>query len=416
MHHAFRDVRFSHHPMTSAVPSPVLPRARFAPDPVLIITGCALALLALGLAILFSASAALRQGPFFYLNKQVEGAVMAAAVAWWVSSRDLERWRGRVWWIGGGAVLLLLLVALPGIGSKVNGSRRWLAGIQVSEFAKVALVFCLAHYLAVNQTHVRGLKRGLVWPLAIIGAFAGPLVFEPDYGMAALFVGIGLVLMFLAGVRLRHLWAATPLLAAGLALIVLQDPNRRERLREYFGGQPAVPGALAGVQPAKPKRTQLDEAQAAFTVGGIEGVGLGQGRQQLSYLPEAHTDFIFSVVGEELGLRFTLAVVALFGIMFVAGLMHLRRAPNLFQFLLVAGALAFITTQALINFFMVTGLIPPKGISLPFISAGRSNLLVMGLLVGLMLNTRRAWPRPGLDGGRRAWLEVPPDAPVEAAP
>jgi cell division protein FtsW len=126
----------------------------------------------------------------------------------------------------------------------------------------------------------------------------------------------------------------------------------------------------------------------------------------LNYLPEAHTDFIFSIVGEELGLWFTLGVVAVFLIMFVAGLIHLRRAPNLFQFLLVTGCLLLICLQAIINIGVVTGVFPTKGMSLPFISAGLSNLLLMGVLLGIILNTQRTWGRAALGRKSRAMEEV----------
>jgi cell division protein FtsW len=144
----------------------------------------------------------------------------------------------------------------------------------------------------------------------------------------------------------------------------------------------------------------------AYAAGGTNGAGLGQGRQQLSYLPEAHTDFIFSVVGEELGLRFTLGIVAVFTIIFIAGLIHLRRAPNLFHFLLVAGCVLLICLQAIINLGVTTGLLPTKGMSLPFISAGLSNLMLMGLLLGILLNTQRTWGRAVLQGRGRAMQEV----------
>jgi cell division protein FtsW len=126
----------------------------------------------------------------------------------------------------------------------------------------------------------------------------------------------------------------------------------------------------------------------------------------MNFLPEAHTDFIFAVVGEELGLWFTLGTVAIFVIIFVAGLIHLRRAPNLFQFLLVTGSLLLISLQAIVNLGVVTGLLPTKGMSLPFISAGLSNLLLMGVLIGIIINTQRSWTKPAFTRSRRMMEEV----------
>jgi cell division protein FtsW len=186
------------------------------------------------------------------------------------------------------------------------------------------------------------------------------------------------------------------LTASGFAVMVIHNPNR---LRRFM--------AFLDVEGNKQSGTyQLWQSLLAFAVGGADGVGLGQGRQQLNFLPEAHTDFIFAVIGEELGLAFTLGVVGIFTVIFIAGFMHLRRAPNLFQYLLVTGSVLLICLQAIINLGVVTGRLPTKGMSLPFISAGLSNLLLMGILIGIILNTQRTWSRTGLDGGRRTMEEL----------
>ena len=141
---------------------------------------------------------------------------------------------------------------------------------------------------------------------------------------------------------------------------------------------------------------QLWQGILAFGAGGVQGVGLGAGRQQMSFLPEAHTDFIFAIVGEELGLVFTLGVVTLFMTLFFVGVLQLKRAPNLYQYLLVMGALLLLTLQELINIGVVTGCLPTKGMSLPFISYGGSNLVFMFVLTGIILNGFRAWELPVL--------------------
>lgn len=376
------------------------PRARFIPKPATIIVVCALGLTSLGLSILFSASASFqtKQGvevPYQYLQKQLIGVAVAALICFVASRLNLDYLRRYAWWIGGALVVLLLLVLIPHVGIEVKGSKRWLgyggARIQVSEFAKFGLIFCLAHYLALNQTRIGEFKRGFVIPLAIVGAFAGLVVLEPDFGTAALMVGVGLLLLFLAGAKWRYTLPTILLIVSAFGVLVAFNENRLRRLTEYLSEE---------------KSYQLRQALAAFAAGGTEGTGLGQGRQQLSYLPEAHTDFIFSVVGEELGLWFTLGVVLVFTIMFLAGLVHLRRAPNLFHFLLVTGCLLMICLQAIINLGVVTGVFPTKGMSLPFISAGLSNLLLMGLLLGILLNTQRTWGRVALPDGSRSMREV----------
>jgi cell division protein FtsW len=385
-----------------STPSPFAPppRPRFALNPVGVIIVCALGLTFLGVTILFSASAAFKQGPFFYLTKQLAGVGVASVLCLVMSRVDLDYLRKYAWWIAGISVGLLILVLIPHVGVWRGGARRWLgigpAVIQVSEFAKLALVFCLAHYLAANQTRIGEFKRGFLFPLGIIGVFGILVQQEPDFGTAALMVAVGLVLLFLAGAKWRYTIPAVLGVVGCFALAVMMNPNRLRRLLAFLDVEGNKQGGTY----------QLYQSLAAFAAGGMEGAGLGQGRQQLNFLPEAHTDMIFAVVGEELGLWFTLGVVGLFLIIFIAGLVHLRRAPNLFQFLLVAGCLLLICLQAIINVGVVTGVFPTKGMSLPFISAGLSNLLLMGLLLGVLLNTQRTWGRAGLPGRRRAMEEL----------
>jgi cell division protein FtsW len=375
-------------------------RGRFAINPAAVIVVCAIGLTFLGLIILFSASASFRQGPYFYLKKQLIGVMLASALAYVASRVDLEAMRRYVWWIGVGSIIALILVLVPHVGVWRGGARRWLGVgsfvVQVSEFAKLAMVFCLAHYLAVNQTKIGEFRRGYLMPLAIVGAYAGLIILEPDFGTAALALTIGVLLLFLAGARWRYILPTVAMAAAAFAALVINNPNR---LRRFMAFLDVEGNKQAGTY-------QLYQSLAAFAAGGIDGAGLGQGRQQLNFLPEAHTDMIFAVMGEELGLCFTLGTVALFLIIFIAGVTHLRRAPNMFQFLLVTGCLLLICLQAIINLGVVTGIFPTKGMSLPFISAGLSNLLLMGLLVGIIVNTQRAWPRSALSKRRRKMQEV----------
>jgi cell division protein FtsW len=375
-------------------------RAHFPINPAAIIVTCAIALLCIGLPAVFSATAYKPQGGHFWLIKQIIGVLLAGGMAVVVSRLDLESTRRYVWIIGIASAVALLAVLIPRLGISVNGSRRWLGygplRLQVSELAKLAMVFCLAHYLAVNQTKIGDVKRGYLIPLAMIGGFAGLIILEPDFGTAALTLCIGLILLFLAGARWRYILPTVGLAVAAFTVLVIHNPNR---LRRFV--------AFLDVEANKQSGTyQLYQSLAAFAVGGVDGAGLGQGRQQINFLPEAHTDFIFAVVGEELGMIFTLGVVGLFIAIFIAGLVHLRRAPNMFQFLLVTGCILLMTLQAIINLGVVTGIFPTKGMSLPFISAGLSNLLLMGLLIGIIVNTQRSWPRSTLSRKRRAMQEV----------
>jgi len=375
-------------------------RARLIASPVAVIVVCTIALTLLGVTILFSASASLKQDPYFYLDKQVAGVAAAVLLCFVASRVNLDYARRASVWIAAFALILLALVLVPHLGVSVKGSRRWLgygaARLQVSEFAKLAMVFCLAHYLALNQTRIGDFKRGYLYPLGIIGAFSGLILLEPDFGTAALALSVGLILLFLAGAKWRYTLPTIVLAAMAFAVLVSSNANRHRRFTAFLDVEANRQGGTY----------QLFQSEEAFAAGGISGAGLGQGRQQINFLPEAHTDFIFAVVGEELGMWCTLGVVAVFAAMFIAGLAHLRRAPNLFHFLLAAGCLLLMCLQAIINLGVVTGLLPTKGMSLPFISAGLSNLLLMGLLLGVLINTQRTWGRAAFPIGAGAMREV----------
>ncbi|HXA80300.1 MAG TPA: putative peptidoglycan glycosyltransferase FtsW [Opitutaceae bacterium] len=380
------------------------PRPRFSVNPVAVIVVCAVGLTILGLISLFSASAYFKEGPYFYLGKQLVGVVLAIGLGWIASRVNLDYLRRYVWIIGGISLLLLVAVLVPHLGVSVKGSRRWLGfgplRLQVSEFAKLAMVFCLAHYVAINQTKIEDLKRGYLYPLGIIGIFSALVLKEPDFGTAALILIVGLTLLFLAGARWRFILPTVFLALVVFGVAMAHNANRLQRFVAFLDVEGNKQGGTY----------QLYQSEAAFAAGGTSGVGLGNGRQQHNFLPESNNDFIAAVIGEELGLRATLAVVLLFTTMFVAGLVHLRRAPNLFQFLLATGCLLLICLQAIVNLGVVTGLFPTKGMSLPFISAGLSNLLLMGLLLGILANTQRRWSRPALTMAGGEFNETAPQS------
>jgi cell division protein FtsW len=384
---------------TATAPEPAAPRFALQFHPVWIVLVCAVALSILGLTILFSSTIAKGVDPSFFLKRQLIWLTVSVGIGWFVSRLDLEYARRYSWIIAGVALLALFAVLVPGIGRTVNGARRWvdlgLLKVQPSEFAKLAMVFALAHYCGINQRHMATFKRGFAIPCAGIGCFALLIIAEPDFGTTALTGVVGFVMLFLAGARLLYM---VPTVLAGVgvfALAVWHDPVRFGRITAFLD----VEGNRSD------GAYQLWQAILAFASGGLDGVGLGNGRQQLAFLPEAHTDFIFAIVGEELGLWFTLGTVVAFAVLFWAGLAHLRRAPNLFGYLLVAGSLLLLALQAIINLGVVTGSLPTKGMSMPFISYGGSNLLLMGFIIGLLFNTRRAWSRPNL-APSRALMEV----------
>lgn len=350
------------------------------------------ALLALGLIVLFSISQSSEGGMIF--KKQLIWFVAALIAGGGVSFMDLERLRKPPVLLAllGLAIVGLILVLVPGIGIRVNGAQRWvgLGGVrlQVSEFVKIIFVLVLAHYVSINQRFMNTFLRGFLFPSVVIGLICGLILLQPDFGTAFLCGLVGVMLLFLSGAPLRYLFPSFLAAASLFMVAIAYDPVRLKRITSFLDVEAhKMDGSY-----------QLWQGMLAFAAGGIDGVGLGKGRQQLSFLPEAHTDFIFPIIGEELGFIFSSFVVLLFGIIFVVGVRQLRQAPNLYQFVLVAGSMLFIVLQSLINMGVVTGCLPTKGMSLPFISYGGSNLVVMGVFIGLWVNAVRSWRKTGLDG------------------
>ncbi len=348
------------------------------------------ALTFLGLVILFSASQSMHEDPTILLRRQVVWLLFACVAGVLAFVINLEALREFALVLAGGSVLLLILVLIPGIGVEVNGARRWMdfgfMRLQVSEVGKLGLLFLMAHYLAMHRRDLDHVLKGYLVPCGILAVFCGLIILEPDFGTALLCGAVGGVMMFLAGTRLKFLIPTGILALILFSIAVYYDPIRLQRITSFLD----VEGNRAD------SAYQLWQGLLAFGAGGLQGVGLGGGRQQMSFLPEAHTDFIFAIVAEELGFIFTGGVVLLYMTLFFIGVLQLRRAPNLYQYLLVMGALLFITFQALINIGVVTGSIPTKGMSLPFISYGGSNLVLMFVLTGIILNGFRSWEVPAL--------------------
>lgn len=351
-----------------------------------------LGLTLLGLTVLFSVGRNSPGSASGYVVKQALWLVIALGAFAFTSRLNLERLR-RLWWLPAVvAVLLLMAVLIPGIGVKVNGARRWLdlgpMRMQVSDFAKVSMVYVLAHYLAANQRRLGEFLRGYCVPCVIIGCTCGLIILQPDFGTTALCGAVGGVMLFWRR-RWRYLVPSVMAAVGAFAVAVALDPVRLKRVTVFLD----VEGNRSD------GAYQLWQGILAFGAGGLQGVGLGNGRQQMAFLPEAHTDFIFPIIGEELGLVCTASVVIAFLGLFLLVTHRLRQAPNLFQFLLVTGSLGFIIVQAMINLAVVTGLAPTKGMSLPFISYGGSNLLSMFIFLGIIFNCFAEWdknplPRP----------------------
>jgi cell division protein FtsW len=280
-------------------------------------------------------------------------------------------------------VLALIAVLIPGVGVFKNGSRRWFnlgfANIQPSEFAKLTLIIALAYYCEKYQRDIKTFWRGLVIPGLFSSAILVLIFLEPDRGTTILLGGVTGVLLLLAGVRWFYFIPPAIAGAAAMGYALATDPVRMRRI-------------LSWLNPEEHKEAggyQAWQAMLALGSGGTTGLGLGNGRQKLGFVPEHHTDFIFSIIGEEMGLVATLGIVGGFVLLIICGVYIAWHAKDLFGFLLASGITFLIGMQAFINIGVVTSALPNKGLPLPFISYGGSSLILMLVSIGILISVAR---------------------------
>jgi len=277
--------------------------------------------------------------------------------------------------------VVLVLVLIPGIGVSRGGARRWLMlsgfAFQPAEMAKLAVVLYLAHSMAKKEEMIRTFSVGVLPHLIVAGGFLGALLLEPDFGTALILTMLLYLMLFIGGARVHHLLATGLMALPVLIYVMLKAEYRLRRLMTFM--DPWREASSSGFQ--------IIQSLIAFGSGQLWGRGLGESRQKLFYLPEAHTDFVFSVIGEELGLLGALLVLALFGVIIARGLRLTSRIEEPFDQYLAFGLTVLLGLQALIHMGVVMGLMPTKGLVLPFISYGGSamviNLMEAGILLGL---------------------------------
>lgn len=346
----------------------------------------ALSLTMLGLVMLFSAGVV--KGAQALLTKQVIWLALSLAMGTYAAFMNLDWLRRRSGWLFAFCMVCLVLTLIPGVGVKVNGAQRWIGlgplRVQPSEFAKIGLVVVLAAYFSSHHREIKSFFKGFLIPSLIIGSCCGLILLQPDFGTSFLCGAVAATVMFQAGTSLRWLLPVVGMAIVAFSILVYFDPVRIRRVTSFLD----VEGN------ANDSAYQLWQGMLAFGVGGVDGVGLGMGRQQVHFLPEAHTDFIFPVIGEELGLIVTAAIVVSFLVLFCSVFIRLRKVPRLYEYLLATGAILFVTLQAVINMGVVTGSLPTKGMSLPFISYGGSNLMVTFVLLGLVINVLKSMNHP----------------------
>ena len=345
-----------------------------------------LGMLVIGIVMLFSTSAFARDSHgdmYFFVKRQAfwlgVGFLVCAAAA----LIDYHFWL-RTWWIWFGLALVTLAFCfVPHFGMRINGSRRWVslgpASFQPSEIAKVAVIFFLAAWFANREKQSGQVVQGFLVPFAIVASALLLIVFEVDLGTTALIGATMFVIMFVAGTHPALLGLLSLCGVGGILFVATHMSERMGRLAAFM--DPERFKDDAGLQ-------QM-QALIAWGSGGMEGLGLGNGRQKMLYLPYAHTDFIFPMIGEELGLRMSLLVVFLFVVIIVCGMMIALHAKDRFGLLLGCGIVSLLGLQAAVNIGVTTSLLPNKGLPLPFVSYGGSNLAACLFCVGLLLNIYR---------------------------
>jgi cell division protein FtsW len=350
---------------------------------------CVTSLLVLGLVMLYSSSMVMvdkHHSPVGakMLQMQLLYAVAGTVACMVMAAFDYALLRKLVWWIFGGTLVLAALVFVPKVGvGTLNGAHRWIsvpgATLQPSELVKIGLIIAVAWYGERSQRKMRLFSRGVIVPCCIIGAALGLIFIEPDRGTTVLLALVTFTMLWIAGARWWHIALVVAAGAGLFALSILHDPMRMNRIMAWR--HPAAHANGAAMQGT--------EAQKAIGAGGLTGVGPGNGLQKNGFVPEIQSDFIFANIGEELGLVGTGSVVTGFFLIAVCGIRIARQARDQFGCLLAVGVTALIGFQAIFNMCVVTGLLPNKGIVLPFISAGGSSLVAMLTGVGILFSVAR---------------------------
>ena len=347
---------------------------------------CVALLIGAGLVMLTSVgafSAENRGQPLFFLQRQLIWLTVGIGVCAVLSRVDPKILLTRGAWILGLATLLGVLCLIPGLGKSVKGSARWIPlgpfAVQPSEFLKLATVIAAAGWVRFQRAKMKSPWHGLILPMLILLLPVSLLVKQPDLGSALFVITAASVVLFVGGAPIMPLGILGLLAAGGLVAVALAMPERLDRLVAFM--DPEAHQQAGGYQ--------VSQALVALGSGGTRGVGIGQSIQKMFYLPEAHTDFIFPILGEEFGLGATLSVVFIFLLFTLLGSYIACHASDLTGMALSMGLTTLVAMQSVANLAVVTGLLPPKGVGLPFISYGGSNLVLCLAAVGLLLSLHR---------------------------
>jgi len=349
-------------------------------------------LICIGIVMIYSASSIYAwekyQDSFFFLKRHISFLFLGILLAFLVMSVDYRKFRIFAKPLLIFSVLLLVLVLIPGIGREISGARRWFRfkfiSFQPSELAILAIIIYLADFIHRKGDMIRTLWRGFVPQMLVLGLTVLLILIQPDLGTALTVVIVVFIILFVAGVRLTYLLSLILASLPLLYILIFSVPYRRMRITAFLN--PWLDPKGSGFQ--------IIQSQISLGSGGIFGVGLGHSKQKLFYLPAAHTDFIFSIIGEELGLIGTIAVIALFIIFIQQGLKIVKNAPDKFGYFLSLGLVSMISLKAIINIGVSCGIFPTKGLPLPFISYGGSSFIFDVISVGILMNIARTGEYP----------------------
>ena len=352
------------------------------PDIILLLV--TLVLVTIGTVMIYSSSSIIAMERFkdgqFFLKKQIFFVLLGLGLMVFMTKIPFDQLRRLAYPGIIVSVVLLSLILIPHVGIRAGGATRWLRlgifSFQVTEMVKIAMVLFLAHLLTRKIKHVTEFKRGVLIPLSVTLLIVGLIILEPDFGTAVIITTILLLVLYLSGCRITHLAGLAALFAPIGLWLIFHKSYRLERLMSF----------LDPWKDPKHSGFQIIQSLLSFGSGGTFGVGIGDGMQKLFYLPEPHTDFILSIIAEESGFIGVAIVIFFFVVFIVRGFLISFKAPDLFSTLLAAGLTMLIALEAFINIAGVMGLIPLKGLALPFLSYGGTSLIMSLTAVGILLN------------------------------
>ena len=350
----------------------------------------AVCLTCLGVVMVFSSSSIMAAREYsdslHFLKRQGVYALLGFSMMALLMHVRLEALRKAAWPVLICCILLLVAVLIPGLGKKVGGAARWIrvAGVtfQPAEFAKLGLILFMAHSLARKQEKVKSFRRGLLPYMLILALLLGLLLLQPDLGSAITLGVVAAAMLMVAGTRLLYLTIIGATTLPFLYWLVMSADYRKRRILAFLN--PWEDPSDTGFQ--------IIQSWIAFGSGGTFGKGLGESKQKLFFLPEAHTDFIFSVVGEELGFVGVIVIAAMFMLLILRGFRTALNAPDEFSCYLAFGLTLLIGMQAFVNMAVVMGMVPTKGLALPFLSYGGTSLVTTLVAIGILLNVSRSLP------------------------